>query len=167
MAGAQMIDLRYIFVAALSCTACRAATPSPTSEVPRSNLPTTEIPSTKGPVEGTLAQALSRREVIIPANGIVLKGTLTLSTKETSPRPGLLLVHGSGPQSRDVEVPGQLAMTFGAKVRVFADIANALAKAGYAVLRYDKRTCGSFNNCAQNDYPPVASDLTIDLRVLP
>jgi dienelactone hydrolase len=47
------------------------------------------------------------------------------------PFPGVVLVHGSGPQDRDE--------TVGAN-KVFKDIAEGLASRGIGVLRYDKRT---------------------------
>jgi alpha-beta hydrolase superfamily lysophospholipase len=62
-------------------------------------------------------------------------------------------------------VPGQLAMVFPQPVPVLADLAAALRDAGYAVLTYDKRTCGPFNGCADNGYPEPGEDLTIEAFV--
>jgi dipeptidyl aminopeptidase/acylaminoacyl peptidase len=45
--------------------------------------------------------------------------------------PGIVLVHGPGPNDRDESV---------AAIRIFRDLAEGLASRGYAVLRYDKRT---------------------------
>ena len=61
-----------------------------------------------------------------------LPGTLTVP--KTSPKkrvPGLVLVHGSGPNDRDETVGPN---------RPFKDLAWGLASRGIAVLRYDKRT---------------------------
>jgi len=60
----------------------------------------------------------------------VLAGTLTLPI-QLDPVPGVILVHGSGPQDRDE--------TIGAN-KVFKDLAEGLSSRGIAVLRYDKRT---------------------------
>jgi dienelactone hydrolase len=59
-----------------------------------------------------------------------LPGTLAVP-KTSAPVPGVVLVHGSGPQDAD-ETIGQ--------VKVFKDIAFGLASRGIAVLRYAKRT---------------------------
>ncbi len=59
-----------------------------------------------------------------------LPGTLT-TPKGPASYPAVVLVHGSGPQDRDV--------TFAAN-KAFRDLAWGLATLGVAVLRYDKRT---------------------------
>ena len=59
-----------------------------------------------------------------------LPGTLALP-KGTGPFPGVVLVHGSGPNDRDETIGGS---------KPFKDIAQGLASRGIAVLRYDKRT---------------------------
>jgi dienelactone hydrolase len=59
-----------------------------------------------------------------------LPGTLTLP-KDARGVPGVVLVHGSGPQDRDE--------TIGA-TRVFRDLALGLSSRGVAVIRYEKRT---------------------------
>jgi dienelactone hydrolase len=59
-----------------------------------------------------------------------LPATLT-SPAGTGPWPGVVLVHGSGPNDRDE--------TVGAN-KPFKDLATGLASRGIAVLRYDKRT---------------------------
>jgi hypothetical protein len=53
-------------------------------------------------------------------------------------------------------------MAFGFEIPVFAEIAEALRDEGFAVLTYDKRSCGPFNGCADNGYPLPADDLTIE-----
>src|SRR5262249_12761610 len=47
--------------------------------------------------------------------------------------PAVVLIGGSGPQDRDERVVG---------VPIFAGLAHALADAGFAVVRYDKRGVG-------------------------
>ncbi|MCA8966491.1 MAG: alpha/beta fold hydrolase [Planctomycetes bacterium] len=50
------------------------------------------------------------------------------------PYPVVLLIHGNGPHDMDCTLPGP-----GGKVALFAEIAEALAARGLAVVRYDKR----------------------------
>lgn len=102
--------------------------------------------------------------VTFDGRDLTLAGDLRLPDGR-GPHPGIVLVGGSGPSSRDGVVPGQLAMTFPQPVTVLADLAAALRDAGYAVLTYDKRTCGPFNDCADNGYPTPADDLSIEAFV--
>ena len=60
----------------------------------------------------------------------VLGATLTLP-RGKPPFPAVVLVHGSGPNDRDASVGA---------TKIFRDLAQGLASAGIAVLRYDKRT---------------------------
>jgi pimeloyl-ACP methyl ester carboxylesterase len=53
-------------------------------------------------------------------------------------------------------------MSFGVEIPIFAELGDALQQAGFAVLTYDKRTCGPFNGCADNGYPLPGDDLVID-----
>ncbi len=59
-----------------------------------------------------------------------LGGILTVPTG-AGPFPGVVLVHGSGPNDRDETIGGN---------KVFKDIAEGLSSKGIAVIRYDKRT---------------------------
>jgi pimeloyl-ACP methyl ester carboxylesterase len=85
-------------------------------------------------------------EVSIPANGFSLAGTISRPASETvapsapSGRkaapvrlPAVVLVSGSGPTDRDEFVAG---------IPIFAQLANALADAGFLVVRYDERGAG-------------------------
>jgi pimeloyl-ACP methyl ester carboxylesterase len=69
----------------------------------------------------------------------------------------VVLIHGSGPMDRDGIVQGQLGRHFGFDVAPLRDLATALAASGYAVLRYDKRTCWRDSGCA-NAYPKPSFD---------
>lgn len=60
--------------------------------------------------------------------------------------PVVVLIHGSGPQSQDVVLEGELCHSYSAPVPVFASLATQLAQRGIAVLRYDKRSCFAENN---------------------
>lgn len=76
------------------------------------------------------------RRVEFSSTDLTLKGVLHVpARREGTTRPGIVLVHGSGPQSRDVRVPGQLSMPFGFELPVFEQLANQLNEAGYACLR--------------------------------
>ncbi|MCA9523762.1 MAG: alpha/beta fold hydrolase [Myxococcales bacterium] len=94
--------------------------------------PKKTAPPTKRP-----AGQLSEREVTFQSTGIKLEGTFTvpLAAKGGKKVPAFFIVHGSGNQNRDGEFT-QGGMTF----RTYLEISRALVKAGFAVLRYDKRT---------------------------
>lgn len=68
-------------------------------------------------------------------DGTPLAGTLTLPAGP-APYPAVLLLHGSGPLDRDGNTP-KLMMNLGRPV------AETLAAAGIATLRYDRRGAGS------------------------
>ncbi len=74
--------------------------------------------------------SFTESEATVGSGAWALPGTLTMP-KGGGPFPGLVLVHGSGPNNRD-ESMGPVAP--------FKDIAWGLASHGIAVLRYDKRT---------------------------
>ncbi len=69
-------------------------------------------------------------EVTIGSGEWAVPGTLT-TPKGAGPFPGLVLVHGSGPNNRDEELGPN---------KPFKDLAWGLASRGIAVLRYDKRS---------------------------
>ena len=70
------------------------------------------------------------REATVGDGQWKLPGTLTVPTGP-GPFPGIVLVHGSGPNDRDETVGG---------TKVFKDLAEGLASRGVVVLRYEKRT---------------------------
>lgn len=65
--------------------------------------------------------------------------------------PGVVLVHGSGPMSRDGFMPGQLGLGFGFEFPVYAELSSELVRLGYVVARYDKRTCVEIGLCRAAD----------------
>jgi dienelactone hydrolase len=69
-------------------------------------------------------------EVIVGSGEWALPGTLTMPKGE-GPFPGVVLVHGSGPNDRDESIGPN---------KPFKDLAWGLATRGIAVLRYDKRS---------------------------
>lgn len=117
-------------------------------------------------VQKAVALTGTRRNVTIPAKNLTLEGTLRIPSSDNpnATSPGVVLIHGSGTLSRDSPLFGQLGMTFGFEIPVFSEIGDALQERGIAVLTYDKRTCGSFNNCTNdNSYPlPDIDALTIN-----
>jgi uncharacterized protein len=72
----------------------------------------------------------TERAVTVGSDEWKLPGTLTVP-KGAGPFPGIVLVHGSGPNDRDETVGG---------TKIFRDLAEGLASRGIAVLRYEKRT---------------------------
>jgi dienelactone hydrolase len=99
-----------------------------------------------GPVTGT-------RDVAFTSGSLQLQGTLQVPEEGRKAWPAVVLLHGAGPHSREMELSGQVAMAFGCSISLFEELADGLEAAGFAVLRYDKRTCGPFNDCADNGYP--------------
>jgi pimeloyl-ACP methyl ester carboxylesterase len=82
----------------------------------------------------------------IPANGFSLAATLSKPAGAAAgPLPGVVLLAGSGPTDRDETV---------FNIPIFGQLANTLADAGFAVLRYDKRGVG------QSGGRPEAATLT-------
>ena len=98
-------------------------------------------------------------DVIIPALGFSLAGTLTMPPGVGRLRhPSIVLVAGSGSVDRDEIVAG---------IPIFAQLAGALAKEGFVVLRYDKRGVGQSGGRSEtvtlDDY---ADDLRAAVRWL-
>jgi pimeloyl-ACP methyl ester carboxylesterase len=98
-------------------------------------------------------------DVLIPAAGFTLAGTLTMPTAPGRLRhPAIVLVTGSGQVERDETVAG---------IPVFAQLAGSLAQEGFAVLRYDKRGIGQSGGRSERatlqDY---ADDLTTSVKWL-
>ncbi len=101
-------------------------------------------------------------DVTVDVPGLTLEGTLHLPDRdENTLVAGVVLVHGSGPNSRNAAATGQLNMAYGTEIEVFTEIAQGLQDAGYAVLRYDKRSCGTFNGLCDNDYPFPEADVGV------
>ncbi len=74
--------------------------------------------------------SFKERDVTVGEGEWKLPGTLTVPVG-AGPFPGVVLVHGSGPNDRDETVGG---------AKVFKDLAEGLASKGIVVLRYEKRT---------------------------
>ena len=103
-------------------------------------------------------------QVRIPAAGFTLAATM--SKPESAPKPpapgkapayklpALVLIAGSGPVDRDETVAG---------IPVFAQLANALADAGFIVVRYDKRGVGQSGGRAES---ATLQDFADDVRAV-
>jgi uncharacterized protein len=78
------------------------------------------------------ARYTSRDVSIKTDDGVTLAGTLTVPNSTETPLAGFVFVHGSGCNDRDETIGPN---------KVFAQLANRLSNDGYAVLRYDKRSC--------------------------
>ena len=76
--------------------------------------------------------AFHREEVVFSSGDIVLAGELTLPEGD-GPHPAVVLISGSGDQDRDSDIGG---------FRLFAVLADHLAGAGVASLRFDDRGVG-------------------------
>ena len=86
-------------------------------------------------------------EVSLNNGEVVLNGTLTLPDGYSSSLPAVVMVTGSGQQNRDEEL---------FEHKPFAVIADALARAGIATLRYDDRGfngyAGNIGECTTDDF---------------
>jgi len=100
-------------------------------------------------------------EALTFTNGdITLAGTLTLPPT-AGPHPAIVLVSGSGPQDRDESLGAGIA------IKPFRLLADALTRAGVAILRYDDRgvggSSGNFTTAITADF---ASDADAALAYL-
>lgn len=91
-------------------------------------------------------------DVTIGEGKWALPGTITLPNG-SGPFPGVVLVHGSGPNDRDETIGPN---------KTFRDLAWGLASRGIAVLRYDKRT---FTHAKQFT-PDIVEKLTAKEEVI-
>jgi len=122
--------------------------------------------------EGTLCQSLvapniKSQDVEFASLATVggqtaLKGTLTLPDWGAAPNlgkklPGIVLVAGEGPMSRDGMLAEDATGAYNAPVAVLQDVAEGMSRRGYAVLRYDKRTCTPDINPMCTSAPEIAT----------
>ena len=103
-------------------------------------------------------------QVSIPANGFSLAATISRPTvapepplpaarKSAPPRlPAIVLISGSTPSDRDEIVAG---------IPIFAQLANALADAGFLAVRYDERGVGQSGGRQES---ATLDDFAIDAR---
>jgi pimeloyl-ACP methyl ester carboxylesterase len=118
------------------------------SRLLRVDIPTQMLTVLRDDIAGVSARLVTMarpndEEVTIPANGFSLAATISRPVAEAPAAtgrkpvpvrlPAVVLVSGSGPTDRDEFVAG---------IPIFAQLANALADAGYLVVRYDERGAG-------------------------
>lgn len=109
--------------------------------------------ATRAPVTAhTEADGVRIEPLIVPTPVGPLRGVLTLPAG-TGPFPAVVLVSGSGPNDMDETVEGN---------KPFKDIAEGLARAGIASLRYDKRTLDYASKAAGNPGFTIDDEVTDD-----
>jgi len=114
-------------------TTARPTTTRATADETTARRQTTTEPGSIDSPDYVDPDTFSEREVTVTEVGdCSLRGTIAVPD-ESDTVPGVVIVHGSGPQDRD----GSLG-----PLQPYADIARGLASMGVAVLRYDKRTFG-------------------------
>jgi uncharacterized protein len=105
----------------------------------RLDMPAATLTVIRNDLASVTVRAVSARnptdaDVIVPANGFNIAGTLTTPPGVGRLRhPAVVLVGGSGPIDRDETVAG---------IPIFGQLAGSLAERGFIVLRYDKRGVG-------------------------
>ncbi|HEV2983285.1 MAG TPA: alpha/beta fold hydrolase [Vicinamibacterales bacterium] len=93
------------------------------------------------------------QSISIPGNGFSMAGTLSKPAQTAATRlPAVVLLGGSGPADRD-------EMVFG--IPILGQLANAIAEAGFIVVRYDKRGVGQSGGRAES---ASLTDYTEDVR---
>lgn len=123
---------------------------------------TSTLPVAKRPQEDAIAAGPRpyRQEAVRfdnAAAGVRLAGTLSVPEGH-GPFPAVVLIAGSGPETRDEEVLGH---------KVFLVLADALNRRGIAVLRYDKRGIGeSTGDYAKANISAFAADAECALAFL-
>jgi pimeloyl-ACP methyl ester carboxylesterase len=92
-------------------------------------------PTASSPVRQQAPRNPTDTDVMIPAYGFNLAGTLTRPAAAAAGvrHPAVILVPGSGRVERNETVAG---------IPIFAQLAGSLAQQGYMVVRYDKRGVG-------------------------
>jgi pimeloyl-ACP methyl ester carboxylesterase len=116
------------------------------ARVPAKGCTLTQTRGADGRCDDVYVRGVTSEEVefasTIPDKGLTrLKGTLTLPFAVAGPRPAVILLHGSGPNDRHEKLPGDLVSRVDPPVAVFDELADTLGRAGFVVLRWDKRNC--------------------------
>lgn len=92
--------------------------------------------------------------VRVPANGFTLAATVTKPAGASAAVPAVVLIGGAGPADRDGTVAG---------IPVLGHIARDLVKAGFLVVRYDKRGVGQSGGRAET---ATLTDYAEDARAI-
>lgn len=101
------------------------------------------------------------RDIAFASGNLALYGTLALPEQTERPVPAVLFVHGSGPVDRDGNAVDVESGDIVLRPDVYRQLAHALADAGVASFRFDKRGVG-----ASDGVSALASraDLLADVR---
>lgn len=103
----------------------------------------------------TLAETTSR-EITLPTD-VPLGATIELPAGDSKNLPGIVLMHGSGPQDRDCTIPiGMIG------IHPFRRLSQDLAERGFVVLRYDKRSYYAKKNNRMDLLPSLLPSTFID-----
>ena len=95
------------------------------------------------------------KDVMIPALGFSLAASVTVPPSAPGTKhPAIILVPGSGPVDRNATVAG---------IPIFGQLADGLTKAGFLVVRYDKRGVG---NSGGRDERATLEDYAGDTRAV-
>ncbi len=124
------LDVKVVFDAGGAVAGLFFVPAAPASGFPAASSHASGSAPAAGPPAYAKAERFGERLVTVGSGAWALPGTLSLP-RGKGPFPGVVLVHGSGPQDRD-ETIGPNAP--------FRDLAWGLASRGIAVLRYEKRT---------------------------
>jgi dienelactone hydrolase len=117
-----------------------------------SGLNFTPINYVYNPPEYIVESTFNEVDVTVGEGKWALPGTLSIP-KGSGPFPGVVLVHGSGPNDRDESIGPN---------KVFRDIAWGLASQGISVLRYDKRTLKHVKQLT----PELVAEMTVKEEVI-
>lgn len=101
------------------------------------------------PAAETADIAAVERDVEFTSGPATLFGTFAVPERTTGAVPGALIISGSGPTDRDGNGPGRPSADTN------LNFAAALADAGIASLRYDKRGSGATGSAGQPEDGPV------------
>ncbi|MGD9690874.1 MAG: alpha/beta hydrolase family protein [Phycisphaerales bacterium] len=113
-------------------------------------------PQTPRPPFPYAARDVTYTNTLPGAGGGTLAGTLTIPERGRfgpGPHPAVILISGSGPQDRDATLAGH---------KLFAVLADALTRAGVAVLRVDDRGIGG--STAPKHGQETSDDFVTDVR---
>jgi pimeloyl-ACP methyl ester carboxylesterase len=120
----------------------RLSVPSQTLEIARDDVASAASRMSVFSIEGD-------ETVRVPANGFNIAATVTKAPGATGKLPAVVLVGGTGPADRDGTVAG---------IPVLGHLARDLAKAGFLVVRYDKRGVGQSGGRAEMAALPDYAD---------